>query len=754
MIPDAPTGSALERVYEALDAAGSEFQSGQDWTCPNHGDTTASLGVTQGDKGVLIKCQGSCTTKEVLSAIGLKLSDLFDKESKPNRDGKRRGGDDNARVVKRTTYTYKNAQGKTVRLVTRADLDNGKKRITQKVIDKAPVLYRLPGLRKAIAAGATPVILEGEKSVIAYSEVCGKEHYPTTAPMGAKWLEAYTKQLKGAEKVIIVADNDDTGFRYAQHASESLGKAGIAVEVFVTATFNNHDDIVDHLAAGYEREQLVCLDAKALRCILAEPGEFSGELAKSGEVRSRELWPTPGRSYECAAEYVRRCVTIEVDGKRYRNLHYWQDQFYMWDGQKYLRKDTEQIRAMLGEVFDHAKCVGEGEGAIPVDWKPNTSRLNDVLNMLKDCCYLSRDIDPGSILDENGYCIREAGEQISFPNGMLDLEKMELIEPTPAFFNHTTVSYRYDSSAPSPTRWLDFLNSTFTDQTAIAAIQEWFGYVLAGDTRLQKAFMLVGPARSGKGTILRTLETLLGPNNVANPDIFALGSRFGLQACIGKLAANIGDARFTYQNAQEIVTRLLTITGEDGVTVDRKGITPWTGRFSARFSIASNELPSYRDSSGAFINRFILVTIPGNGHVGTENTFLLDEIQEGMPGILLWALQGLRRVRMRREFTRVLSSRNAFDDMRELSAPVTRFWSEELIKTENKQQMSTKEAVFQAWLWWCKANNFQAGNSINFGKEVTGAMPEFRTSQRVVKQKGKSESVWFGWRLRNSSYDT
>ena len=41
------------------------------------------------------------------------------------------------------------------------------------------------------------------------------------------------------------------------------------------------------------------------------------------------------------------------------------------------------------------------------------------------------------------------------------------------------------------------------DSESIAALQEWFGYCLTNDTRQQKILMIVGPKRSGKGTIAR-----------------------------------------------------------------------------------------------------------------------------------------------------------------------------------------------------------------------------------------------------------
>jgi putative DNA primase/helicase len=52
-----------------------------------------------------------------------------------------------------------------------------------------------------------------------------------------------------------------------------------------------------------------------------------------------------------------------------------------------------------------------------------------------------------------------------------------------------------------PLEWLSFLARLWPDDAqSIDALQEIFGYVLTSDTSQQKAFLIVGPPRSGKGT--------------------------------------------------------------------------------------------------------------------------------------------------------------------------------------------------------------------------------------------------------------
>lgn len=45
--------------------------------CPAHDDRTASLCVSDGNKGIVLKCQAGCDTHAVLAAMGVKLHEIF-----------------------------------------------------------------------------------------------------------------------------------------------------------------------------------------------------------------------------------------------------------------------------------------------------------------------------------------------------------------------------------------------------------------------------------------------------------------------------------------------------------------------------------------------------------------------------------------------------------------------------------------------------------------------------------------------------
>ena len=192
--------------------------------------------------------------------------------------------------------------------------------------------------------------------------------------------------------------------------------------------------------------------------------------------------------------------------------------------------------------------------------------------------------------------------------------------------------------------WLQFLNELWEeDDASINALQECFGYVISGRLDLHKILLLVGPTRAGKGVIARTLTALVGADNVAGPTLSSLAGDFGLAPLLGKPLAIVSDARMAGRGSQVVVERLLAISGEDTITVNRKYRDQWTGKLPSRFVVISNELPQLGDASQAIAGRFVTLLLTKSWY-GKEDTTLESRIRDELTGILNWALGGLDRL--------------------------------------------------------------------------------------------------------------
>jgi putative DNA primase/helicase len=255
--------------------------------------------------------------------------------------------------------------------------------------------------------------------------------------------------------------------------------------------------------------------------------------------------------------------------------------------------------------------------------------------------------------------------------------------------------------------------------------------VLSGETNLHKILLLVGPPRSGKGTIARVLTALVGRENAAGPTLASLGQNFGLSPLLGKPLAVVSDARLG-GDTFTVVERLLSISGEDAITVDRKYRDPWTGRLSTRFVVISNELPDLGDASGAIATRFLVLTLT-KSWLGQEDPRLTDELLEELPGILLWALRGLERLGEQGHFTEPATSRDAVIALADLTSPVAAF-VREACERKPEHEVKVKE-LYEAWRMWSKDHGRDRPTTEQrFGRDLRAAVPGLKVVRPSADQ--------------------
>src|SRR5262249_8325706 len=144
--------------------------------------------------------------------------------------------------------------------------------------------------------------------------------------------------------------------------------------------------------------------------------------------------------------------------------------------------------------------------------------VSNILDALRAASYLGGTITPPAWLDQVPDLA--ADEIIACSNGLLHLPTLTLLRHSPLFFSRNAVDFAFEPDASEPRQWLAFLDQLWPDgDEAIQTLQELFGYCLTSDTRQQKVFMVVGPPRSGKGTVARVLTRLVGVDNTVAPTL-------------------------------------------------------------------------------------------------------------------------------------------------------------------------------------------------------------------------------------------
>jgi putative DNA primase/helicase len=426
------------------------------------------------------------------------------------------------------------------------------------------------------------------------------------------------------------------------------------------------------------------------------------------------ILPPPSDPMAVAREFIEsRC--------RHRDdltLRYWRGGWWSWRTAHWIEVDDRSIRSELYQFTEKAQY--RNGIAAPVPWAPTQSKIGNLLDALAAVCHLPPDTDQPSWLDDRN----DNRVIVATANGLLNVERRELLDHSPKFFNQTSVPCNYDPEAGEPKRWLDFLGELWpSEPEAIDVLGEWFGYVISGRTDLHKILLMVGPTRGGKGVIARVLGAMIGRKNVAAPTLNSFGGEFGLAPLIGKPLAVISDARFAGKDSSIVVERLLSISGEDTLTVNRKFRDQWTGKLPTRLHVISNELPKLGDASSAIVGRIVLIHME-RSWLGKEDLTLEPALCAELTGILNWGLDGLQRLSSANKFTRLASAEEAIITMRDLASPVGAFVRDRCV-TGPHYQIGTDDlyAVYKQWAE--EAGHIKKTREL-FGRDLRAAVPAVR----------------------------
>ncbi|MBE0534539.1 MAG: bifunctional DNA primase/polymerase [Phycisphaerae bacterium] len=365
----------------------------------------------------------------------------------------------------------------------------------------------------------------------------------------------------------------------------------------------------------------------------------------------------------------------------------------------------------------------------------------------------------------------EAADVVAMEDCLLDISgaapaRMELTE---AFYTLNRLPHAYDPQAQCP-QWLRFLGQVFRtrrlsseqsqwsaesddfvevyehvpDALSASVLQEFMGLLLTAVTRYQKILGLVGPRRSGKGTVGRIIRALVGAGSVASPTLASLTNEHGLQSLYGKTVALIGDASISGSNADtaRAVERLKSISGEDSQQINPKGKAYIeVDKLDVRFVIMANELQKLTDPTGALAGRFIYL-ITTQSFEGREDVHLEERLLKELPGIFNWALEGYCRLKKRGRFEETDAGREARAMAEELGSPVIAFVREWCRLRSGA--MTKPQDLYEAYgRWTVEAGRGKMGRT-RFYEEFQRAFPDCARSKVRASNSGTGPVWMFG----------
>jgi putative DNA primase/helicase len=417
----------------------------------------------------------------------------------------------------------------------------------------------------------------------------------------------------------------------------------------------------------------------------------------------------------------------ERDHAEQLTLRHWRGEWYRYRDGRYVKVDEATVRR---ELTGFVKCYYD-DNNITDDWgivlAVTKQRIMNVLNALAPMVGVADDIEHPVWLGEGG-----PFDFLALRNGLLDVSglaegSLAMRANSPLWFSTVVLPYDYVEDAVCP-QWFRFLDEVMEgDGERIALLQEWAGYLLTSDTSQHKFLVAEGEGANGKSVLLDVLTAMLGQENVSQVPLEMFGQRFQLTPTIDKLAnicAEVGEINAVAEGT------LKQFTAGDRMYFDRKGI-PGVMRYpTARLILATNNRPRFRDRSMGIWRRILLVPFRYTVPPERQDKHLTRKLKGELPGIFLWALAGLKRLRTNGHFTVPQTCAEVLEEYRLESNPARVFITEHL-KVADGEWLPCA-SLYDNYVEWSKGNGFEALNSKQFGAELRKVFPAVQRKRKTV----------------------
>lgn len=325
---------------------------------------------------------------------------------------------------------------------------------------------------------------------------------------------------------------------------------------------------------------------------------------------------------------------------------------------------------------------------------------------------------------------------ITLKNGTMNVATMTLEAHSPDHYNYSGMDFDYDETAQCP-QWLKFLDDTFCldrdKEEKIAFLQEWFGYLLIPDTRFHLMVWLYGGGANGKSIVTNMARELLGQHSVSSIPLGKLGDRFMVAESQGKLANIVDEIGSDGVMHDDVLKKIVS---GDPLQAERKNQPPFSFTPTARIFAATNALPQSKDSSHGLDRRLTILTFNRTLSPEEMDRDLPSKLKTELPGIFVWALNGLKRLQAADKFTEVPSAIEAVNEFKESRNSASLF-KRDCLEVPNVQDEDDKSChisssdLYPIYREYCVRNGYKSFGKDGFCKKLKAMNIEQRRSGAV-----------------------
>lgn len=156
----------------------------------------------------------------------------------------------------------------------------------------------------------------------------------------------------------------------------------------------------------------------------------------------------------------------------------------------------------------------------------------------------------------------------------------------------------------SPLIFDTWIEKAIPDYNDRIMLYQYIAYAMTLRTDEQKFLLICGPGGTGKSTLLKLIEEILGRANVSGISLQGLQERFAPVGLFLKQANICADIPLTALTEIDMIKKL---TGEDTITADRKMKSFISFRSYARLFFSANSIPYIDEQTNALYRRMLIL---------------------------------------------------------------------------------------------------------------------------------------------------
>lgn len=648
--------------------------------CPAHNDKKASLSVSRGEKGILFRCHAGCTLDSILNAVSLSASDIFyDNENR--KSGWKAYVEAREKRKIEAVYNYVSCSDGSYAF-TKLRLQG--KRIIYGMLQNDRFTYGLPrnrprksmraiygsleALNKAIKNGDSIFIPEGEKDVITLES---NGYTAFTYGGCSDWQRDFAGLVRGAN-LIILADNDQAGQKVAEQILSDVQGVAKCAKIITPTPDIPKGDISDYFKLHNKEEfELMLKSVMEKRCDKPDLLQFH-IVAENGKVT--------GVYHNAIFEYVKANYNILICGG---TPYIYTSGYYQAD------LSGAKLKSIIRSLI------------LPQFIKSTT--INNIYGLFLQDISLEISFDGFNQYPSHWIC---------FKNGMYDTKTKELLPHKPQYLAINQVPHSFIPNAKHEGNKIENFLDFICNQEEREMLLQFMGYSLTKDVGQQKFLVLNGEGGSGKSTVIRLIESLVGSNNVSNIALSDLQQRFASFGLMGKLLNSCADLEVT---ALEDTSVLKKVLGEDTLRAEQKGKDAVSFKSYAKLIFSTNELPLVRaEKTNGFYRR--LLVLPMNKVPEHKNPNLFQELNAEIDYLLHLVVEAVGRMYSNETIMISESSEKAVLQLR-CDSDTTEAFIQESCERDDQGKIERAE-LYSKYEQFCKDTDRQNLTRNNFYKSL------------------------------------